>query len=154
MSATDPATAPAAAPAPRASNAKVLAVITVIIAFVVGAILGAAGALAWMHHRGGRPLLFSEFGEQRILRHLDRELSLTPQQHDAIAKIIHERRQRIDAIFGGLRPEVRREIDLANQEIEKLLTPEQKVKFEQSRMRLHSRRHMPAASSPAGSPTQ
>ena len=148
MSATDPAATPA-----RASSAKALAVITVIIAFGVGLILGAVGMLGWIiHHHGGRAPFFEALGERRIMRHLDHELNLTPQQHDAVARIIRERHQRINAIFGGLRPEVRREIDLANAEIEKVLTPEQKVKFEQVQMRLHSRRHMPEGSSPAGSP--
>jgi len=136
-------------------KAKVLAVITVVIAFGVGVIVGGAATLAWIiHHHGGHPPFFEALGERRIMRHLDHELDLTPQQHDAVAKIIHERRQRIDAIFGGLRPEVRREIDSANAEIEKLLTPEQKVKFARVQMRLRSRLHMPEGSSPAGPPTR
>ena len=135
------------------SGTKALAVITVIVAFAVGIIVGAAGTWAWIIHRhGGRGPFFEALGERRIMRHLDHELDLNPQQHDAIAKIIHERHQRIDAIFGGLRPEVRREIEMANAEIEKVLTPAQKAKFEQVQMRLRSRLHRPEGSSPAGPP--
>jgi len=156
VSATDPKdvnVTPPPSTVHAGGSTKVLAVITVIIAFGVGLIVGGAGTWAWIiHHHGGRAPFFEALGERRIMRHLDHELDLTPQQHDAIAKIIHERHQRIDAIFGGLRPEVRREIDMANTEIEKLLTPAQRAKFEQARMRLHSRRHMPEGSLPAGPP--
>ena len=134
---------------------KALAAITIAVAFVVGVVVGAVGLWAWItHHHGGRAPFFGALGEHRIMRRLDHELNLTPSQHDAIAKIVHQHHERIEGIFGGLQPQVRRELEEANVEIEKVLTPEQTVKFEQVRMRLHSRRHTPAASSPAGSPAR
>ena len=143
---------PAVTP-PRASSAKALAVITVIVAFGVGILIGAASMWGWIvHHHGGRAPFFGALGERRVVHRLDHELDLTPSQHDAVARIIHAHHERIDAIFGGVQPQIRREFEQANVEIEKILTPEQRAKFEQVRMRLHSRRHMPAASSPAGSP--
>lgn len=153
MSVTDPA-APPAPPPPRAKSAKLLAVLTVVVAFAVGVIVGAFGFWGWIvHHHGGRAPFFSDLGEHRIVRHLDHELNLTPAQHDAIVRIVHAHRQRIDGIFSQLRPQIRQEFDQANAEIEKILTPEQRAKFERMRMRPHSRRHTPAESSPAGPPT-
>ena len=152
MSVTDPTPAPAPAAPPR-SSVKTLAVFTVIVAFVVGALIGAVGTWAWVIHHGGRVPWMAELREHRILRRLDRSLKLTPQQHEQVGRIIHEHGRHIDGILGGLQPQVRREIDQANVEIEKLLTAEQKVKFEELKMRLRSRQHKPAASSPAGSPT-
>jgi hypothetical protein len=141
-------------PAPK-SGTKALAVFTVVIAFVVGAILGILGTWGWiLHHNHGRLPFMAQLREHHIVRHLDRELDLSPQQHESVARIIHERGLRIDAILGGMQPQVRREIDQANVEIERILTPEQKVKFERMRMRMRSRLHKPEASSPAGSPNR
>jgi hypothetical protein len=138
---------------PPATNAKTLAVVTVFVAFGIGVALGALGLWASVIHRhGGRLPFMAEMREHRILAHLDHELDLTPQQHDAVAAIIREHGRRIDAIVGGLQPQIRREIDQGNVEVERLLTPEQRVKFAKMRMLLHSRRHMPGESSPAGSP--
>ena len=151
MSVTDPA-APPPAPA-RATSAKVLAVLTVLVAFGVGVLVGVLGFWGWIvHHHGGRAPFFGDLGEHRIIRHLDHELNLTPAQHDAVVRIVHAHRQRIDVIFSQLHPQIRQEFDQANAEIEKILTPEQRVKFERMRSR-HSRRHMPGESSPAGPPT-
>lgn len=140
---------------PRASSTKALAFVTVLAAFILGVILGVVGFWGWIiHHHGGRAPFFGALGEHRIVRRLDHELNLTPQQHDRVAAIIHAHHQKIETILGGLQPEVRREFELADQEIDKLLTPEQKAKFAQLKMRLHSRRHKPEASSPAGSPAR
>jgi hypothetical protein len=140
---------------PRKTSTKTLAILTVIVAFIVGVLVGVLGLWGWVvHHRGGRLPFIAELRERHILHHLDHELSLTPQQHDIVARIIHERGKRIDSILGGMLPQVRQEIDQGNVEIERILTPEQKAKFAKLRMRLRSRRHMPEALSPADSPTR
>jgi hypothetical protein len=141
-------------PAPKSST-KTLAVITVAIAFVVGMILGVLGTWGWiLHHNHGRLPFMAQLRERHIVRHLDRELDLSPQQHQSVVRIIHERGLHIDAILGGMQPQIRREIDQANVEIERILTPEQKVKFGQMRMRMRSRLHKPEGSSPADSPSR
>jgi len=146
---------PAPVAPPRSSSAKTLAVFTVVIAFVVGMILGILGTWGWiLHHNHGRLPFLAQLREHHIVRHLDHELDLSPQQHESVVRIIHERGQRIDAILGGMQPQIRREIDQANVEIERILTPEQKAKFEQLRMRMRSRLHKPEASSPADSPNR
>ena len=139
-------------PAPKSST-KTLAVFTVVIAFVVGVVLGILGTWAWiLHHNHGRLPFMAQLREHRIVRHLDHELDLSPQQHESVVRIVHERGLRIDAILGGMQPQIRREIDQANVEIERILTPEQKAKFDQMRMRMRSRLHRPEGSSPADSP--
>ena len=135
------------------ANSKALAAVTIVVAFCIGLLIGATGVWFWVfHHHGGRLPFVADMRERRILQHLDHELDLTPQQHDAVARIIHEHGRRIDALLGGLQPQIRREIEQGNVEVERLLTPEQKAKFAQMKMRLHSRRHMPGESSPADSP--
>ena len=147
MSVTDPAPAPA-----KRTSAKALAIVTVLVAFIVGGVAGSLATWGWVIHHGGRLPYLAHVREKRILRHLDRTLKLTPRQHEQVGRIIAEHGRHIDGILGGLQPQVRREIDQANVEIEKLLTPEQKTKFEELKMRLRSRQHKPEASSPADSP--
>jgi len=146
---------PDVTPPPRGSSTKALAVTTVVVSFAVGMIVGAVAFWGWIvHHHGGRAPFFGALGEHRIVRRLDHELNLTPSQHEEVARIIHVHHERIETILGGLQPEVRREFTLADQEIDRILTPEQRAKFAALRLRLHSRRHMPEASSPAGSPNR
>ena len=73
----------------------------------------------------------------RVVNRLDRELNLTPQQKKSIEEIIERRHERLIGVMTGVRPQLRKEIDEANAEIERVLTPEQRVKFSRMRIRLH-----------------
>jgi hypothetical protein len=137
---------------PRRSSAKALAITTIVVSLAVGFVIGVVATHLWMFHRGPRHPRFGPFGTTSIVNRLDRDLHFTSPQREAVTRIVEARGDRIDALLGGTHDQVRREIDQANAEINKLLTPEQQAKFEKVRMRLHLRRHMPGASSPAGSP--
>jgi Spy/CpxP family protein refolding chaperone len=63
-----------------------------------------------------------------LLRHLDMRLDLTAAQRKQIEEILDRRHGRMRA-----------EIDAANAEIERVLTPEQRARFAKMRMRLHGR---------------
>ena len=133
---------PPATRTPR--SAKSLAVITVLASLIVGFILGVVGDRIWMFHHGpfgGRH--GSRFTTERMVNRLDRELKFSTEQRQAVTRIVEARHQRIDAIFRGFQPQIRGEIDATNAEIEKLLTAEQKAKFEAMKMRVRSRPHTP-----------
>jgi hypothetical protein len=123
-------------PTPSPSSTRTTAVVVVIVAFIAGGFVGlAADHIFLVHH-----LFFSRgFAAHRIVERLDRELNLTPQQKTAVQQIIERHRARIDAIMGGVRPQVRRELDATNAEIEKVLTPDQRDKFAKMRMRMPRR---------------
>jgi Spy/CpxP family protein refolding chaperone len=121
------------------SSARTVAVITVIVSLLAGIAVGVVGDRLWLvRHplRVGRGLRHMK---ERVVARLDRELSLTPQQHDAVARIVDQEQQRIAAIQNTTRPQIRHEIDLGNAEIEKLLTPEQRTKFEQMKQKVRAR---------------
>jgi len=106
---------------PRAAAALLIAG-----ALIAGVVLGIAGDRAWMHwHRPPRaPRL------ERLVEHLDSQLHFTPQQKEAVTQIVARHHARIEAIAANTRPQMRQEIDATNAEIEKVLTPEQRQKFQ------------------------
>lgn len=117
-------------------SSKTKAAFIVVIAFVAGLFVGVAGdrfvlfrSGQFFHRRG------AESATRRLLTHLDRELKLTPEQRTQIDHIMNQHRVRIDAAWSNVRPQMRREIDAANIEIEKMLTPEQQAKFKTMRER-------------------
>ncbi len=117
----------------------------VIAAFIAGLFVGIAGDRFYLFHHGR---LFpsrrmGDFAAHRIVDHLDRELHLNAQQKTQIQQIIDRHRVRIDALMTGVRPQIRQELDAANGEIDKLLTPQQQQQFKKMRMRVPSRRGGP-----------
>lgn len=125
---------------PRAAAALLIAG-----SLAAGAVLGIAGDRAWMHwHRQPRaPRL------ERLVEHLDSQLHFTPQQKAAVSQIIARHRVRIEAITANTRPQLRQEIDATNAEIEKVLTPEQRQKFQDLSQRMRERHR---GMRPAGPP--
>jgi len=114
------------------SRSKVIAAIVVVVAFLAGIVIGVAGDRVWRFRHPGRhaPHMMATL----ILHRLDHELDLTPQQHEAVKQILDVREQRVNALMSNVRPQIRQQIDATNAEIEKVLTPEQRVKFQQMRM--------------------
>jgi Spy/CpxP family protein refolding chaperone len=123
------------------SNTRTAAVVVVIVAFVAGILVGVAGDHLYLI-RSGRlfPRHASHFAADRMAQHLGRELQLSPQQKSQVQQIIEKHRAKIDATMSSVRPQVRAELDATNAEIEKVLTPEQRTKFANLRMRVGARR--------------
>src|SRR5262245_15939792 len=121
-------------PTPSPTSTRRTAVLLVAVAFVAGALIGFAGGRVYslFVRHSPRP----EFNRDRVLARLDRELKLTPQQRDQIAAIMDRHHKRIEEINQGIRPQVHQEIDGANREIEAVLTPDQRTKYEAMRMRM------------------
>jgi Spy/CpxP family protein refolding chaperone len=121
-------------PSPTSSTRRT-AILLVAVAFVAGALIGFAGGRVYSIYR-----LFNRRGPELfmhgILGHLDRELKLTPQQHDQIAAIMDRHHKRMQALADGIRPQMHQELDAANKEIGAVLTPEQRKKFDEMQMRM------------------
>ena len=127
-------------PSPTSSTRRT-AILLVAVAFVAGALIGFAGGRVYSIYRIlGRH--GSESVTHGILRHLDRELKLTPQQHDQVSAILEQHHKRIESIMETVRPQMHQDLDAANKEISAVLTPEQRVKFEQMQLRMQRRRHL------------
>lgn len=104
-----------------------------------GIVLGIAGDRAWLWHT--RQLLPRHAPRLGLLvEHLDHQLGFTPQQKQAVTQIVERHRQRIEALTASIRPQMRAELDATNAEIEKILTPEQRTKFQEMQQRHINRR--------------
>ena len=99
----------------------VIASIVVLVAFVAGFCAGIFADHVVHRLRGPHP---PRFASRMMIERLDRHLDLTDAQRAKIEEIIQRRHRSI----GG-------EIEAANAEIERVLTPEQRQKF--ARMRMH-----------------
>ena len=131
MSLTDPTH-----PVP-ARGAKTFAVITVVVALVAGVMIGVVGDRVWMWRHHGPSDRAMRGMTQRLLSRFDRELGLTTAQHDQIRGILEQHRTRMSTVFATISPQITKEIDQANREIENVLSPEQRSKFEAMKLRVH-----------------
>jgi Spy/CpxP family protein refolding chaperone len=130
-------TDPVVTPPPRDGSTKLVAAIVLFITFVGGAAVVILCDHLWMLHHGPRARREAiNVISSRVLHRLDRELDLTPQQHAQVKQILDAHAVRVQSIFDGVHPAIRHEIDLGNEEIRRVLTPEQRAKYEKLRMHL------------------
>ena len=118
-----------------ALKTSLLAAIALVITFVVGAIVGVVADRVFIR-RVGIPLRSSAW----VVSRLDHRLHFTEQQRVQVKAIVERRQQRIADAWTNVRPTVRREIEETNIEIDRVLTPEQRIEFAKIRMRLMPRR--------------
>lgn len=125
------------------TKARATALVVVVVAFLAGLLVGVAGDHVYLiHSRQLSPRRGMEGMTRRLLDRLDHELGLTPQQRDQVNRIIESHHQKIQALTSGVRPQIRQELDQANREIGAILTPEQRVKYDAVRMRMHGGPHL------------
>lgn len=126
-------------PPPRTTTrTAIIAVFVVLAAFATGVLAGIA--IDRRLHRPPAPA----FMVDAMLHRLDRRLDLTDEQREKIEQIIERRHERMTELFAHVRPQMDAEIAATNAEIERVLTPEQREKFQKMRMRLgprHGGRH-------------
>jgi len=108
------------------SNTRTTAVVVVLSAFLAGLVVGVAGEMVYLIHN-----------HRIIPSHTAGKLDA--QQRARIETIVEARRQRIDAIWSSVRPAVMQEIDATNAEIDKVLNPDQRVKFKEMQTRMRNR---------------
>jgi Spy/CpxP family protein refolding chaperone len=74
---------------------------------------------------------FAQLQPQRpeFLKRLDRQLDLTPEQHDEIAKIMKTSQDRTDPLWEKIAPQLSDELKRVRKEISQVLTPDQRKKW-------------------------
>jgi hypothetical protein len=115
----------------------------VIAAFIAGLFVGMAGDRFYLFHHGRLFASRRDFAAHRIVDRLDRQLHLSAQQKTEVQAIVDGHRRRIESLMTGVRPQIRQELDAANAEIDKILTPPQREQFKKFRMHVPQRRGGP-----------
>lgn len=81
---------------------------------------------------GTRPMAANPWQTKNLdlLRRMDRELDLTPEQRPHIEKIMSASQERVAAIWKPVAPQMNREMQAVRAEIRAELTPDQQKKFD------------------------
>jgi Spy/CpxP family protein refolding chaperone len=120
-----------------ATKTTIVAVIVVVLTFTAGAAVGVFASHMMILRGGhGAPL----FPARAMVHRLDRRLDLTDAQRAQVEQIILRRHANIDKMWSDMRPRMRVEIEQTNAEISRILTPEQRRKFDRLKFHLGARR--------------
>jgi Spy/CpxP family protein refolding chaperone len=139
-------------------KSRLVAGLVIVLVFLAGAAVG-----FWCHHAlGPRGFLGFAIGgppagpppEMKgwMLKRLDRDLDLTPEQHARIDTVLTRRETDIRALMTQTRPRFEAIASQTRGEIQAVLTPAQQEKFAQITRRLDARRLDARRHGPLGHP--
>jgi Spy/CpxP family protein refolding chaperone len=137
---SDPEVVPETQPARSSVGPRAVATLILLGCFAVGVIVGGAGD-RFLLLRQGRlmPRGAADFVSRHVVDRLDHELKLSAAQRQQIVGILERRHGKVTAIWEGVRPQVRAEVNATTVEINAVLTPEQRVKFAKIRANVRRR---------------
>ena len=118
------------------SSTRIVAALALVITFIVGGIVGVVVDRTMIMRGGGTHHPSAQF----ITRRLDKRLHFTDQQRTQVTEIIDRHQKRIAAVWANVWPSVHAEVEAANIEIDRVLTPEQRVTFAKIRTHVMPRR--------------
>lgn len=105
----------------------VLASLALVLTFVAGALAGAA----WERMHREPPRREGPRSPHAVSETLKRRYGLNAEQTRRVDAILQRRRPRVDSLMAAVRPQLRAAYDSTNAEIRQVLTPAQRVKFDQ-----------------------
>ena len=119
-----------------ATKTTIVAIVVVLLTFIAGVMVGVfASHMIILRGAHGAAL----FPTKAMVNRLDRRLDLTDAQRAQVEQIIRRSHARIDGIWDDVHPRIHAELEQANKEISRILTPEQRAKFERMKFHLGSR---------------
>ena len=84
------------------------------------------------------PVQMSTEHRMEYVKKLDRELQLTPEQHQKVEAIIAASQERMKKVWDGVEPQVKEEYRCSRRDIFEILMPEQKEKMKQRWRRMRN----------------
>lgn len=119
------------------TNAR--AIVATLSLVLFGAVLGIAADRLWLVHQ--RPtIVFDSSHAQRFHALLD-TLGLSDEQRRAMDSVLSHFQRNVEASWEALQPDLTATIDSATQQIEAILTPEQRATFRAWRHAEHQLQH-------------
>lgn len=98
------------------------------LAFALGALLG--GGVVLMVDRGSHPPDVRTGGRQSYLSRLSKEVGLTSEQQQAVARVLDRHEPVMDSMWRSVRAPFDAQRQAVRREIRAVLTPEQVVKYD------------------------
>ncbi|MCL4785169.1 MAG: hypothetical protein KJ070_00035 [Verrucomicrobia bacterium] len=92
---------------------------------------GESGGVREAARLPGLPGAVPQFLRKEFLEKLDREVSLSPEQRERVEQIIHEGQERNGQLWERIAPELRKEIAETRRQIQAVLRPEQRARFDE-----------------------
>lgn len=133
---------PDAAPVPSRRRSVILAAVVIVLTFFAGVVVGVIGDRVYLvRHQRVIPTGGIELMGRHLIRRLDRSLDLTAAQEAQVAEIIDRRTERILESSDAVHRIIYDEFAATHAEIEKVLTPEQREKFQRIQKHWHRRKH-------------
>lgn len=132
--------------------ARLLPALLLVVLFGVGVLAGIAGDRMLLRHRHGPFAVMGpgpgrmgsgDHGERRAEMHkrladrMSRELGLTPEQRRQLEALLPRHEAAFDSLRTEMDARLRTLLDSSAAEIERILTPDQKTKWEGLRRRFH-----------------
>jgi hypothetical protein len=111
----------------------VVAATVIVVSMLTGIVVGVAVDRRMHEWSGGRNVRFSA-RRTLVPGHLEHELGLSPAQSAAVDSIMRYRMSERDSVMARTWPRMRQLLDSTRSDIERVLTPEQREKFEKLRM--------------------
>jgi len=118
------------------------AVLAVLGLFLLGVVVGILGAHLYYARQLQRPGRFPMMATQFFADRLEHQLELSPEQRAEIEKILRDSRKEAEALRLEVGPRARRIMEVAQSEIEEILTPEQREKLAELRRHHQGRMEM------------
>ena len=120
-----------------ATKTTLIAVVVLVLTFGAGVAVGVFADHVMMVRGIGRHGGIPPFATHMMVNRLGRHLDLTAAQKAQVERILDRHHASMDAAWASLRPRIREELEQANAEISAVLTPKQRAKFEELKLRLH-----------------
>ena len=112
-----------------------------MIILVAGVAIGGASMMILAPDKLMKPPRGPEFGSQRMIPPLRRELGLSPEQEEKIIPILDSHMEKLDEIRVEARSEIEEALTLMNESISDILTEEQRQIWQRSLDRLEREFH-------------
>lgn len=116
-----------------------VAAVVVVVSLLTGVVVGITVDRRVLLHRGPGPIFMARGGERWrgpiVTGRLEHELGLSPAQSAAVDSVMQHRMAQRDSLMSKTFPVMRALLDSTRTDIERVLTPDQKAKFE--KMRFH-----------------
>ena len=115
------------------------AILYLIAIFVLGVVVGLLGERL-IERRWGREHESWKERRAKVVDRFSRELNLTPEQRDQLARILDETGQRYQTLHEQVRNQYNEIRQSGRQRIREILTPEQRTRFEEIAKKLDEER--------------